>query len=68
MSVGFETVGINAFHDGDDRRVRILLGGMHSLRHLPHGCLRRGGRWGMKRAEAFGKFFNIDVDTLLRGR
>lgn len=65
MSVCSDTVWMNAFHDGEDRRVRILLGGMVSLRHLPRGCLGSWGRWGLKMAEVLGKFFNIDVETLL---
>lgn len=35
------------------------------MRDLPSGCFSNRGRWGLERAEMFGKFFNVDVEILL---
>lgn len=56
---------MNAFHDGQDSRVGLLRGSSVSLRDIPGGPLCDRGRWGFERAEMFGKFFNVDVETLL---
>lgn len=65
MFVCFETVWVDAFHDGEDGRVRLLLGDSVSARDLPHRCLGNGRRRGVKRAKMSGKFFHINVEASL---